>query len=262
MRAKRAVILGCGPAGLFAAVAAADAGYNVSIYSRLRKSEMFGAQYLHASIPGLLIDEPPRAVIYSLVGSVDDYRRKVYGPDGNANLDVSPANLAGNHLAWDIRAAYDMAWKWMADRITDVDVTTEWLASPPWGAKDKVIWSIPTRKLCAAGHNFSSIDVWAKGDAPERGESCPIAVDPFTVVCNGEPSPGWYRASNVFGYRTAEWPFHSKPPLGAVARLVKPISTNCDCWTGKNILRVGRYGRWEKGELSHQAYERVAQWLG
>jgi len=50
---KRIFILGCGPAGLFAAQAAAEMGCSAVIISKLRRSEMYGAQYLHSEIPGL-----------------------------------------------------------------------------------------------------------------------------------------------------------------------------------------------------------------
>jgi hypothetical protein len=256
------VVLGCGPAGLFAAAAAEDAGRVVVIYSKKRRSEMFGAQYLHAQVPGLDCGRP-QAVEYRLTGTVEQYRQKVYGAD--ARVTVSPEALLGRAPAWDIRRAYWDAWERFADRIYEQDITTDWLERLLGDNSWQVVWSIPLQPQCVAGHTFSGMDVWAAGDAPARNVYCPVVVDPFTVQCNGEKSPAWYRASNVFGYRTAEWPSGSKPPIPTVARVVKPISTNSTCWTDPRwrakVLLVGRYGRWSKDELSHQAYERTAQWL-
>lgn len=267
-RVTTVAILGCGPAGLFAAEAAALAGKRVLIFSKKRKSEMFGAQYLHAPIPGLSEDiDRPQSIQYILQGTLEGYARKVYGPEADS-ASVSPASLVGINRAWNIRSAYDMAWSIWGPQVIDTQITKEWLltAAPAAGPRVAWVWSIPLEPFCLAGHTFASRQVYAKGDAPERGVFCPVSVAPGTVVCNGEDSPGWYRASNVFGYRSAEWPGDRPPPVADLSKVTKPIFTNCTCWqdlarAGNPTLRVGRYGRWEKGELAHQAYERVRAWL-
>ena len=43
-----------------------------------------------------------------------------------------------------------------------------------------------------------------------------------------------------------------KPPLEGVAAVRKPLTTDCNCHP--DWLHVGRYGRWTKGVLSHDAY--------
>ena len=55
---------------------------------------------------------------------------------------------------------------------------------------------------------------------------------------------------------TVEWPHRSKPPLPGVAEVVKPIYSTCTCYTNTKyrFVKVGRYGVWSKGVLSHQAY--------
>lgn len=251
-------ILGAGPAGLFAAQAVYDMGGVVQLYARGRRSDLYGAQYLHAKIPGL--DCGDRAEVqYILKGTPEGYRRKVYGPD--ASLEVSPDTLAPIHDAWDIRSAYGHAWLKFSGLIQEVDLKPQALAGIGNDvAADLVVWSIPLASQCIAKHSFASESIWAQGDAPELGRYCSVSVDPWTVLVNGEDSPRWYRASNVFGHRTAEWPFMPKPPVNGVALVEKPIATNCDCWLklgGTPVLRVGRFGRWTKGELSHQAYERT-----
>lgn len=256
------VVLGCGPAGLFAAVAAEGLGANVQIISKARKSQLFGAQYLHAPIPGLDSGEP-EVISYRLTGTVEQYRAKVYGQ--NSQLTVSPEALNSDHKAWNIRTAYDAAWDRFSDRIQDREITSRWLhASGATLSADFVIWSIPSDQFCIGGHTFAAQNVYAKGDAPELNEWCPVMVAPWTVQCNGEESPRWYRASNIFGHKSAEWPDGPAPPIKGLARVTKPIFTNCSCWhhIGRApVLRVGRYGRWEKGELTHQAYERTIEWL-
>src|SRR4051794_14558085 len=103
----RIAVLGCGPAGLMAAHAAKVCGADVDIFSRKRKSELFGCQYLHAPIPGMT-DVAPVTVRYMLNGDIEGYRRKVYGDTWDG--EVSPEDLLGNHDAWDIRRTYDNLW--------------------------------------------------------------------------------------------------------------------------------------------------------
>lgn len=249
-------ILGSGPAGLFAAQAVYDMGGVVNIYARNIKSTMYGAQYLHAPIPGLSTLQNRETVNYILKGTVEGYRRKVYG-DG-LDIEVSPQTLAGAHDAWDIREAYDNAWERFAPLIRPTDIKPLWLDTTARAEMfDLVVWAIPLMPQCVGAHGFLGQTVWAQGDAPDLERYCSVTVEPWTVVTNGEDAPSWYRASNVFGHRTCEWPGARRPPVEGIARVVKPINNRCDCWPelgGAPVLRVGRYGTWTKGELSHEGY--------
>src|SRR4051812_44452720 len=80
----------------------------ISIVSRKGKSALYGGQYLHQPIP-VLTQGDPITVGYTLRGSSDDYRLKVYGPMWSGS--VSPEDLEGEHTAWDIRATYDELWE-------------------------------------------------------------------------------------------------------------------------------------------------------
>lgn len=261
-RKKRVVVLGCGPAGLFAAHALTQNGWDVTIYSKKRKSEMFGAQYLHEPIPGLT--DPrylPVMIDYQLRGEAENYRRKIYG---TRPIKVSVETLTKMHPAWNIRDAYNVAWILYADSIQAADVKPESIYEiRNSGQFNLVVSTIPLDSLCLAEHRFHSEKIWAIGDAPERGTFCPIEVEPATVVCDGTLDVGWYRAANVYGYKTAEWPGRSKPPLPGVAEVVKPLYHDCSCHgplKGKaNFIPLGRYGQWAKGVLSHHAYTQAAQ---
>lgn len=269
-RTKRACVLGCGPAGLFAVHALATSGWKVTVYSNKRRSEMFGAQYLHKEIPGL--SGEPSKLEYKLVGKPDGYRRKVYGPGGMPAGRASVDTLQGIHDVWDIREAYYNAWEAYQDlvlHLPGMNAATLGAVAPgqeskvriPWETFDLVVSSLPVPTLCyRPSHASVGQEVWAIGDAPERGIFCPIkTVEPMTVVCNGVPDVGWYRAANVFGYRTAEWPANRKPPYEGVAGIEKPLATTCDCWTSKEFMRVGRFGTWTKGVLAHTAYYNVKE---
>lgn len=254
----KAVVLGCGPAGLFAAHALVQDGWSVTILSKKRRSEMYGAQYLHMAIPGLAAKEGE--VRYILQGgSNSEYRQKVYG--NKEGFTVSPQDIPSEPTrVWDIRAAYFDAWSryqhLIVDRrmVTGMTVSMLFLTDPP----DLVVSSIPRFYLCRDfRHKFESQRVWARGDAPERGifvdQKCPDGY----VICNASADTPWYRLSNIFGYKTIEWP---RPPKSTsedgAATVKKPIRHDCDCLDdlGLRLLHVGRYGRWQKGVLSHTAY--------
>lgn len=271
-RAGRAAVLGCGPAGLFAAHGLIQNGWDVTIFSKKRKSHMFGAQYLHAPIPGLTPEDAEAVNIkYVLVGEVDDYREKVYGVN---QVATSVELLGQEHQAWDIRQAYDAAWELYADRIEDVTLDHSMLgvhkvnAGPPSPRNiidlarfTHVVSSVPLPSLCYQpdAHQFHAVKVWAMGDAPERGQYVPYHPARDNVVeCNGERDTGWYRAARVFGYSTVEWPGGRKPPLPSVAEVTKPLWSDCNCYRDgvfpKTFVPVGRYGQWLKGVLTHHAY--------
>jgi len=266
-----AAVLGCGPAGLFATHALMQNGWNVRVFSKMRKSEMFGVQYLHAPIPGLTDGQEPRTVKYQLNGDVSGYREKVYGPNP---VKTSVEMLESEHLAWDIRAAYDRAWEMYSQIIMhapDLSFRDLGVGDPDSESGvisqqyEYIISSIPAPALCFAEHRFHTREVWAAGDAPERGTFCPIDVAPDdTIICDGTRDVGWYRTAKVFGYRTAEWPERRKPPYHGVTLISKPISTDCDCFLRRGdspfkVLKVGRFGAWNKTVLSHTAYTQAAQ---
>lgn len=253
----RSIVLGCGPAGLMAAHAITlQTGTRPFIYSKgARKSEMYGAQYLHKPIPGLKNGAGTEGTLitYETWGSVEDYKAKVYGETWSGS--VSPEDLPGEHMAWDIRAAYNELWLMYSDAIFDVDIRKDRNKFMGWALAnyDMVVSSVPKPLLCREGHTFSAQTVKAIGDAPERGVRSPVRAEMNRVVCNGEPEPSWYRAANVFGYCTVEYPESVEPPYPGLATVDKPLMNNCNCYP--DVIHVGRYGRWEKGVLSHHAFK-------
>ena len=99
MSEPKVVVLGCGPAGLIAAHAAAMQGADIRIMSKPRKSFMNGAQYLHKHINGTPYSDPFQ-VSYEMLGSPEQYRLKVYGAKWDGT--VSPEDLEESHKGWDI----------------------------------------------------------------------------------------------------------------------------------------------------------------
>jgi hypothetical protein len=262
----KVAILGAGPAGLAAAHAAYLAGAWVHIFSRGEKSRLYGCQYLHAPLPFIEVEQ--RTVKYELRGTADEYREKVYGDSWDGK--VSPTDLEGEHTAWNLRAAYDQLWDlYVVNRgraaFTKTNISPAWVENSPnlFGAGfTHRISTIPAPLICAdafGGHGFHSEDIWAVGDAADRGQIAPVTVPPDSIVCNGEEAPSWYRVSNVFDATTVEWPGRTKPPIPYAVRVQKPLGTNCDCWPG--LVRMGRYGAWKKDQLTHHVFEQTAELL-
>lgn len=249
----RVVVLGCGPAGLFAAHAAVEQGADVTIFSKPRKSMMRGAQYLHRPIPGL--SGKPFEVTYDLLGDPAAYRSKVYGDV--SDILVSPETLVGISQAWDIREAYDAAWDLYNERIRGWDA--ERSAIPTLAANaDLVISSIPAQLICQNNkHKFDSAKIWSIDMVKPSGlfqydDGGPVDN---LVICSGDPDDWWYRASRIHGWENTEFPHDHRPSESehySVHEVEKPLSTDCDCLSG--VMRVGRYGSWKKGVLSHEAY--------
>lgn len=253
---KSVAILGCGPAGLLVAHAAAINGWNFRIYSKKRKSMLFGAQYLHEAIPGMSDEQDFARVHYHLEGTPEEYRKKIYGPSWDGT--VSPEDLDQDHYAWDIRSCYDRLWDAYCDEIVDTEITPHWAASmnssPYWTGgphPDQVVSTVPRKIWAEPGDVFASTKVWAYGDAPEWGQRAPFRPDSFTVICDGTDSVGWYRASNIFDHCTIEWPEYRKPPIRAQI-VEKPLYT--DSTAASDFHHLGRYGAWRKGILTTDAF--------
>jgi hypothetical protein len=259
MSAPHVVILGCGPAGLLAAYAVEQAGGQPVILSRRVKSELPGAQYLHEPIPGL-VQEPEGLIRTAKLGTSAVYAEKVYG-DANASVswDLQPAARE----AWDLRRVYDELWARYGDSVVDRNVVPRDILHLEL-TYPLVISSIPAYCLCkyhtlASPHSFeaSAVDVVLYSAAAEN-----------TVLYDGRPNSMMTRTASIFGHGTTEFSRHysgkeieyavfpdeqwSRSIRMEAVKAVKVIGNNCDCHP--RIVRVGRFGRWDKSYLSHSAY--------
>jgi len=253
------VILGCGPSGLAAATAVVNLDRTVLIVSNAdRPSKLYGCQYLHAPIPGYETVRHTR-VGYYLQGTAEQYRLKVYGENWKGK--VSPEDFVGEHDAWDIRATYGYMWSYLhglpSSKVNFVIVPSIVAGRLPRevyeARSETIISTIPAPALChQKGHTFNYHTIYA------AGTSKPGAEAQDTIVCDGTSEHTWYRNACVFGYRTTEW---SKQPTGGerVAAVAKPLATDCTC--NPDIYRIGRYGKWLKSYLVHQAYPDVVKIL-
>lgn len=264
----RVAIFGSGPAGLLAAHAASQWGADyIKVYAEGHRSALHGAQYLHKPITGIP-HIPHTRLEHEFRGSLSGYRNKVYGMQWDG--EVSPERYSGTTYAWDIRYTYDWLVKEYWDLYVDyIHLSGLQLMGGNGGFNmihlnnrfDVVFSTIPRRMLCVnPDHEFKAAKIYAMGDAPALGVQVPIRTEADRLVCSGDTQDSWYRTSNVFGHSTVEWPTNKKkPPIEGVVEVQKPLETNCNCWP--EIKYVGRYGKWQKGVLVHNAYEDVINTL-
>jgi hypothetical protein len=235
-------ILGCGPAGLLAAHACARADVEFNIYSVKKKSVISGAQYIHTPIPG--VNNPHQAdghIIYSKVGIRQEYAKKVYG---NPNAEVSWTTFEeGLHAAWSMEKAYNFLWDEFVDEVQHVTISPA-MVTEMLGINELVICTIPAHAICTnPAHRFRHTTIWIKDGPPNQG-----LLDENVIEYNGDANTAYYRASNLWGHQSLEFGRTVKH----ARRGFKPTGTDCTCHDG--MLKVGRFGEWQKGVLAHSAF--------
>lgn len=243
-------ILGCGPAGLLAAHACARANVEFHIYSVKRKSPISGAQYLHQPIPGIQnAGSPDGHIAYVKQGTREEYARKVYGnPDTPVSWDKFDEGL---HPAWSLRKTYDFLWDEFVKDIEHVSISPKFCAELV-EVEELVISSIPAPAICLnANHRFHQTSIYIRDGGPFYEDK----LTTNSIVYNGVPSVPWYRASNLWGHESVEF---GRKIRGAV-RGMKPTGHNCDCQP--KVLRVGRFGQWQRGVLAHDGFTRTVEYL-
>lgn len=251
----KVLILGCGPAGLLAAYAADVRGHEVQIVSRKVKSAIPGAVYLHEAVEGLTASMPDGEVEFIKRGDRRGYAAKVYGsPDARCSWDSFPS---GKRPAWSMFAIYDNLWSIYQSRIEDMNIDPAMAdACERIRAYDLIISTIPAPVLCTnSDHQFPKQKIYVLNKCVDSG-----LIN--GIIYNGDLRDRWYRTSNIFGSQATEAATPFEEDLVAVFKAkvsvgFKPLWTNCDCHP--RIKRIGRYGRWTKGILVHQAYNQTVQ---
>jgi hypothetical protein len=244
----KVLVLGCGPAGLLAAERLEREGADVRIAAKKVKSIMPGAQYLHMSIGGVTPQEPLDYLCLRKLGTKEGYASKVYG---DPEHPVSWEKYEEGYVpAWSLEDAYSTLWLKWEERIVDRELSAK-IVSVLAAAYDLVISTIPAPFLCLKVCQFNSATVFiSRYPRPW--------VPKNTIVYNGLSKNDWYRTSLIFGHGSTEYaePPHMIPTIEAR----KPTGTNCECQP-KNVIRLGRFGAWEKGFLVHHAWEKAADAL-
>jgi hypothetical protein len=251
----KVAILGCGPSGLIAAHAAVTAGHDVIILSRRVRSETFGAMYLHEPIPDISASTPDMMIEVSKTGTKWGYAENVYG-DREAPVSwdrFEPGSTPG----WDLRVAYLSLWRRYSSLIEDTTLTPESVADLKY---DRIFNTVPANMICLNwAHLFTSTKI-----VVFHG---PTASTENVMWYNGSEFPGaptWYRYSRINRYTSWEYSERRAPKQVPTDMLIdglrvtagiKPISTDCDCHP--HVIRLGRFGKWNKNVFTHHAYMEV-----
>lgn len=238
---------------MFAAQALSLHGIRPTIISKKQKSVIYGAQYLHQPIPELSSQAPATDIYTFRVGLPEVYAERVYGL---ATMPTSWDRVVAVQPAWDLRSTYDAAWAKFEHRIID------WRISPSEVQEittqfDLVISTIPAWAICLKPdrHSFESVNILVRKQLDFDFRPFYKVPDNW-VVYNGTWDYDWYRASNIFGYPSAE--ARSGPHLH-INKIWEPgfkvVDTSCDCHP--NVVRAGRMGTWKRGVLTHHAFEQT-----
>jgi hypothetical protein len=241
-RKMKVAVLGCGPAGLMAAHAVAQAGVEFDILSDpVQPSKLGGAQYLHHAIPGLTQENPDGYLMVIKHGTEEGYQAKV----GRVGQPTSWTKFTTGTLPiWNLGRAYKVLWAMYSGRmkIRKVVPYGEYGVQGLGLEYDVVLSTIPKNAICLSPstHKFTSMPCWIRtGD---------LGVARDTMNYSGEYGVQWYRSSHIFGVESKEYAHEA---IGG--RLIrKPLWNDCDCnpW----IFHLGRYGKWERGWLTSDAY--------
>ncbi len=248
---KPIAILGCGPAGLLAAHAAALASKKFVILSKPGKSELGGAQFLHRSITGLTLERPIEVMVVT-EGTAAVYRAKVYGSNERVPFVSFPAERSQMIPAWNLRQTYDTLWEMYKGFIQEAEVSAVWLHDNERRFR-QVISTVPARAICKSNsgmisemHMFESQGIWIYPEALNAN------IPENTIWYDGTLDRSWYRQSHLFGVGGTEYPIKVSPPVQPLIHGRKPIWNNCNCFP--KVVRLGRFGQWKKGVLTHDAF--------
>ena len=227
----------------------------MTILSRKQRSEMFGAMFLHEPIPGISPEKPEMTIQVTKNGTRWGYAESVYG-DASAEVSWDKFSTGPMH-GWHLREAYARLWELYSHLIVETRVTPESVAGIQ---ADYIFTTIPATATCLNwAHSFDSVNI-----VVIHG---PSANEENVMWYNGSEAlgmPQWYRYSRINRYESWEFSEARAPkqiPTDVLARGlrvskgIKPLRTTCNCHPG--VIRLGRFGKWDKHAFTHHAYKEV-----
>lgn len=246
---RKVIVLGCGPSGLLAAHAAVQSGREVVILSAKEMSKIGGAQYIHKPIPGITLPDPDGEAVYIYKGTKAGYAEKVYN---DPKAPVSWGKYRGVLGIWNMRSLYGDLWDYYHHLIQHRVLLARDVLHLDVDSSTMVLSTIPLTSMCSQTdeHAFYGQRVWIEYEQfrPETNY----------IIYNGAGDDLWYRRSHLFSWRSVEYPdspavreFLSGRKVKAVL-VNKPLSSTCTCLP--KVVRLGRYGKWIKEALAHDAY--------
>jgi hypothetical protein len=123
-------------------------------------------------------------------------------------------------------------------------------------ACDLLVSTVPLWVICKRQdtHKFRTVSIMVTKRMEYTGLRTFFGGDTHGIIYNGTTYGNWYRTSHIFGHSSTE---ASDPDFLKDNPDAEPgykiVGNNCDCHP--NIIRAGRMGKWERGVLTHHAYE-------
>jgi hypothetical protein len=220
--------------------------------SMRRMSKLHGAIYLHEAIPELTDSMPAFDIEFHKIGTQEGYAQKVYG---SPTAPVSWEYFAeGIHQGWNLEHAYQKLWIRYAHLIQDIDFTRSNNAENVLENYQVVISSIPAPVMCRlpTTHDFHSkkIHIHTQPMTEPIGSRNEILYD-------GTDGDVCYRQAWLFGTHSKETTWGAMDGAAEWVTGVKPLRTTCNCYP--RFHRIGRFGKWQRGVLSHTAFKETIQ---
>lgn len=237
-------ILGAGIAGLLAAKAVEDSGAEAVLYDKNQGvSTVLGLHYLHKDCG---IEDLEKVILYNLVLHDENDEAPPYVQYSNKTavpIDNSVKDLPLKVEAFNMQDAYMRLTERFQHQIVKRDVDRAFVDDLLLDG-NKVISSIPLPILVKNGDYKSKIVFAHEGKPHALGLA---SIRHNIVVYNTDRKYPWYRYSRVNGY---EW---TETLLNGQFKIKKVMGCNVKSFN-KNLLLVGRYGKWQRGVLAHEAY--------
>lgn len=242
---KKAVVIGCGPAGVLTAHACHLHGLQTTVVSPLvAMSKQYGAQYVHSKIDD--VDHESFFLHYEYHGREDNYRKKIYGDKVPVN-GTSWRRFRGITEAWPIYDIYQELFSRYRQsmKTLKVDPKNIWDLVDTY---DYVFNTAPLDSLAPMGE-YRVEYVWVVSSRAEKD------VNENEIHYYGDERPA-YRSSQIAGFRSIEFPekAYDRIPWRLRRKAVK-VAKPLDCLVElPGVYRLGRYGKWQKGVLVDQAF--------
>lgn len=223
---------------------------NVDVYTNdLNPSKIHGASYLHRA-PKDIDCGNPIAIHYKRWGTVEGYAQKIYGKGFDPNLTSWNRfhDVESGYSLRDIYAKLHRNWlmRMRLGEVTEIEL---------FGLCREyrlVVFTAPLAALLGHWHtlHFESTAVYIVAGPPVQEVEVTLQED--TIIYNGTEDEDWYRWSKLYGIETCEYVC----PVPGVSREVrKPTAIVGDLPSmPPNLLLAGRFGKWDKTQLSDDAY--------